>query len=196
MVRYVALIFSAVLIFASVSVQADERVQCNSYETCKPLAISGNADAQFYMGYAYHYGKGVDQDPVKAMQWYVKAATQKHMGAQINSGYMCSIDKNAKNKDEIVNTWIKSAVKSPVFQNCLGNLYHDGAGIDIDNAQAVYWYKKAANQGYADAQYNLGHMLYSGLGVEKNISSGMEVLEAASQQGHPKAIESLKRFKK
>ena len=31
-----------------------------------------------------------------------------------------------------------------------------------DYKQAVKWYTKAAEQGYADAQYNLGIMYYNG----------------------------------
>jgi TPR repeat protein len=37
-----------------------------------------------------------------------------------------------------------------------------------DAKQAVYWYKKAAEQGYAGAQYNLGFMYVNGKGVLKD----------------------------
>jgi TPR repeat protein len=35
-------------------------------------------------------------------------------------------------------------------------MYTNGKGVSKDAKQAVYWYKKAAEQGYAGAQYNLG----------------------------------------
>lgn len=39
-----------------------------------------------------------------------------------------------------------------------------------DLQQAVYWYKKAANQGYANAQYNLGALYANGDGVAKDVN--------------------------
>jgi len=37
-----------------------------------------------------------------------------------------------------------------------------------DDARAVYWYEQAAEQGHALAQYNLGGMVGSGLGVARD----------------------------
>jgi TPR repeat protein len=45
-----------------------------------------------------------------------------------------------------------------VTQNNLGNQYYNGQGVVQDYAQAVYWYRKSADQGYAVAQFNLGAM--------------------------------------
>ena len=41
----------------------------------------------------------------------------------------------------------------------LGVLYGQGKGVEQDYTQAVYWYRKAVNQGYANAQYNLAQFL-------------------------------------
>jgi TPR repeat protein len=41
-------------------------------------------------------------------------------------------------------------------QNNLGAVYANNKGTLKDAKQAVYWYQKAADQGYAKAQYNLG----------------------------------------
>jgi TPR repeat protein len=38
--------------------------------------------------------------------------------------------------------------------------------------QAVYWYQKAAEQGLAEAQYNLGFMYVNGKGVLKDYKQG------------------------
>jgi hypothetical protein len=35
-------------------------------------------------------------------------------------------------------------------------MYNFGEGVLKDYKQAVYWYQKAADQGYAEAQSNLG----------------------------------------
>ena len=38
----------------------------------------------------------------------------------------------------------------------LGMAYDDGEGVPEDDAKAVHWYRQAAKQGYALAQFNLG----------------------------------------
>jgi TPR repeat protein len=38
-------------------------------------------------------------------------------------------------------------------QNGLGNMYTNGQGVPQDYAQAAFWYRKAARQSYAVAQY-------------------------------------------
>ncbi len=40
----------------------------------KPLAIKGNPDAQYAVGYMYYYGKGVVEDRKKAWFWINAAA--------------------------------------------------------------------------------------------------------------------------
>jgi len=41
-------------------------------------------------------------------------------------------------------------------QNSLGIRYDTGEGVPQDYAEAVKWYRLAAEQGYAAAQFNLG----------------------------------------
>jgi hypothetical protein len=43
--------------------------------------------------------------------------------------------------------------------------YDNGRGVLQDYKQAVYWYRKAAKQGHANAQYNLGEKYARGEGV-------------------------------
>ncbi|MBM3794707.1 MAG: sel1 repeat family protein [Acidobacteria bacterium] len=44
----------------------------------------------------------------------------------------------------------------------MGFAYAKGEGVPKDAAQAVFWYRKAADQGNANAQFNLGLMSYNG----------------------------------
>ena len=50
----------------------------------------------------------------------------------------------------------------------LGCCYGNGEGVEKDEAESVKWYRKAAEQGNADAQYNLGCCYDNGHGVEKD----------------------------
>ena len=50
-------------------------------------------------------------------------------------------------------------------------MYANGQGVAQDYAQAVAWYRKAADQGNADAQLNLGVMYANGRGVAQDAVS-------------------------
>ena len=47
-------------------------------------------------------------------------------------------------------------------------MYSKGNGVNQDDKQAFEWYQKAANQGLALAQNNLGWMYHQGRGVEQD----------------------------
>ena len=46
----------------------------------------------------------------------------------------------------------------PIAQFCLGCMYKHGRGVKPDFEKAIAWYTKAAEQGYAPAQNDLGVM--------------------------------------
>ncbi len=47
-------------------------------------------------------------------------------------------------------------------------MYRDGNGVLKDDAEAVRWFRLAADQGHATGQNNLGFMYASGRGVLKD----------------------------
>ncbi len=56
--------------------------------------------------------------------------------------------------------------------------------ITIDQKQAVHWYSKAAKQGDADAQYNLGIMYARGEGVALDNKRALFWFKKSAAQGH------------
>jgi TPR repeat protein len=50
----------------------------------------------------------------------------------------------------------------------LGAMYAEGQGVPHDYAEALKWYRKAADQGNARAQTILGAMYYFGQGVPQD----------------------------
>jgi TPR repeat protein len=56
---------------------------------------------------------------------------------------------------------------------------------DIKHAAA--WMAKAAEQGHADAQYNLAAIYCNGDGVAEDAKKGLEWLMKAVEQGHAEA---------
>ena len=53
------------------------------------------------------------------------------------------------------------------------------------------WYRKAAEQGFAQAQYNLGVMYYFGEGVSVNSIKAYMWWSLAMEQGNESATENL-----
>jgi len=60
-------------------------------------------------------------------------------------------------------------------------------GVAKDEEEAVKWYRKAAEQDDASAQYNLGLMYAEGLGVEKNEKEAVKWYRLAADQGYESA---------
>ncbi|MFZ7091627.1 tetratricopeptide repeat protein [Primorskyibacter sp. 2E233] len=56
-------------------------------EALWPLAISGNADAEELIGVMYALGLGVEQDHIRAFDWYLRSAMKGHPGAQSGVGW-------------------------------------------------------------------------------------------------------------
>jgi TPR repeat protein len=60
--------------------------------------------------------------------------------------------------------------------------YSTGEGVKQDATQAVYWIRKAAEQGYARAQFNLGVCYTSGEGVEQDFAQAADWYRKAADQ--------------
>jgi TPR repeat protein len=60
----------------------------DAIEHWRPLAESGDAQAQLYLAYAYRRGRGVIQDDALAARWYRRAAEQGLPDAQYQLGVM------------------------------------------------------------------------------------------------------------
>jgi uncharacterized protein len=56
------------------------------------------------------------------------------------------------------------------------------------------WFTKSAAQGLAHPQYIIGLMHLDGQGVAQSKTEGIHWLQKAADQGHPEAIEALKKF--
>ena len=58
-----------------------------------------------------------------------------------------------------------------------------GNGVPQDYKEAFKWYTKSAEQGDADAQYNLGNMYYDGQGVPQDYKEAVRWYTKSAEQG-------------
>ena len=63
-------------------------------------------------------------------------------------------------------------------------MYDNGQGVAKDEVEAVKWFRKAADQGEADAQNNLGNMYANGQGVAKDEVEAYKWWLLAGAQGN------------
>ncbi len=84
---------------------------------------------------------------------------------------------------------------NPDAQNELGNRLR--SEHPDENAKAAIWYSKAANQGYAEAQNNLGELIdkgYTGQRDDDNLAQAWYIISAknGSKKGEKNRIEHSK----
>lgn len=115
----------------------------------RPLAIAGDADAQFNLGQAYKLGRGVPLDPGLAEQWFGKAAAQKHPQAEVNYGL--ALFQNGKH-DEAAPWLDKAATRGEArAQLVLGTMLFNGDGVPRDWVRAYALITRAAAAGIPKA---------------------------------------------
>lgn len=122
----------------------------------RPLAISGDADAQFNLAQAYKLGRGVPVDLKLAEDWYRKAALKGHRQAEDNYGLV--MFQNGKRQDAM--QWIqKSAARGePRAQYVLGTALFNGDLLGKDWVRAYALMTRASSAGLPQASKTLAQM--------------------------------------
>ena len=72
-------------------------------------------------------------------------------------------------------------------QYLLGVAYDAGEGVPEDGAEAVRWYRLAAEQGHANAQLTLGVAYATGEGVPEDDAEAVRWYRLAAEKGHAAA---------
>ncbi|MCG6883048.1 MAG: sel1 repeat family protein [Silicimonas sp.] len=71
--------------------EARDLMEAGEFEAARvallPAARSGNADAEELIGVMYALGLGVEKDPERAFEWYLRASMKGHPGAQSGIGW-------------------------------------------------------------------------------------------------------------
>jgi uncharacterized protein len=152
----------------------------------RPLAMKGDARAQFNLGVMYANGiGGVAKDDREAVFWWLKAAEQGHAKAQATLGNRYSEGVGVAKDEQQAIFWYRKAAEQGLDepQFILALSYDIGRGVPKDYRQAVFWYRKAAEQGHAHAQFGLGSMYASGRGLRKDDQQAGFWYRKSAEQG-------------
>lgn len=119
-------------------------------------AVAGDADAQFNMGQAYKFGRGVPADLAQAEEWYRKAALQGHPQAEENYGL--ALFENGKRLQAV--EWLEKAAGrgAPRAQYVLGTMLFNGDAVAKDWVRAYALIVRASAQGLPQAATSQAQM--------------------------------------
>ena len=122
----------------------------------RPLAIAGDADAQFNLAQAYKLGRGVPLDLTLAESWFRKAAMQGHQQAEDNYGL--ALFQAGKKSDAL--PWLEKSVArgEPRTQLVLGTMLFNGDGVPRDFPRAYALMTRASASGLQSASQTLTQM--------------------------------------
>ena len=120
-------------------------------------AIDGDKDAQYELGNFCYKGIGVSQNYIRAVEWYLESAEQRHKDAQYKLGICYAQGKGIQQNYIEAQKWFRKAAEQGQkdAQYELGICYTYGYGIAKNYDYAAEWFHKAAEQGVINAMYEL-----------------------------------------
>ena len=175
-------------------------------------AATGHPEAQFHVGLCFEDGDGVKPDEVQAVKWYRESAiggfakAQNNLAVCYRDGHSVQRDyaeaekwycmaaaqgyaptscrpKNESRGHGLTCEQLSSGQNPGAVQR-MGFYYRYkfGHGAPQDGAEAVKWYRMAAERGCADAQTNLGVCYELGYGIPQDFTEAARWYRMASAQ--------------
>ena len=189
------------------TINVEENLE-KALEWYRKSSNQGLALAQDALGSLLGESANGDEEKIKeAIKWLTKAAKKKYAVAQNGLGVIYSVGMGVPMDYELAKSWyLKSANQGyATAQSNLSNLYMIGTNLGkitfdrtkmatikelpevegVDFKEAVRWLRAAANQGYTDAQINLGGLYLEGKGVERDVEQGISLIRKAVDQDEP-----------
>ncbi len=133
-----------------------------------------------------------DLPPQKTQQEIASAVPQR----VIDNAYKAALKRRIKPDPNLTDKAKQIERKAfegvPEAQHDMGAIYVSGHGnIERDLDRAITWFQEAANNGVANAKYNLGVLYHQGMGVTASLDKAMELYIEAADMGHPEAQYNL-----
>jgi len=169
-----------------------EHLFVDALKQLRLAAHQGDADAQYMLGHFYQSGKGVKKDWVEALKWLQRAKEQGHQGVGLSLTILNlsqAIDENNERRQSIKDSnadvddilqraeglrdvgdlveaaklWRMAAdLGNAEAQYQLGECYLLGDGVEMDDEEAIKWYRYATEQGHEVAELALENFFNDG----------------------------------
>jgi TonB family protein len=173
---------------------AQAQDEMSGFSKDKASAEQGDKAAQLDLGLRYLMGIGIVHDRGQATVWIRRAAEGVNSRAQCYSALIAGYDSFwsvAGSGTQAIEICRKDAWQGHAdTQLLLGHLLSGGRGIlPVNVAEAATWYRKAAEQGRADAQVDVGIAYENGAGVPKDLSQALSWYRKAAEQGNETGLQ-------
>lgn len=155
----------------------------------RPYAAAGDVEAQFRLAYYYLF-YSFDEEPRVRAEMEALLRTAADRGHPDAVYWLSHLYPEGEERDALLLR--AGELGSLDGQRDLGTLYATGDWTgprDLD--RAAEWYRRAAERGHSDAQYNLGFMYLLGEGVPKDHEEGLRWLRLAADQGYESSFRLL-----
>jgi localization factor PodJL len=154
--------------------------------TLRAAAAAGDTGAETEMALRYLEGKSLTRDPKIAARWFEQAATQGLPFAQYRLAALYEKGTGVARDTALAKSWYLKAANSGnarAMHNLAVLFAEDGGAGKPDYAEAAHWFRRAAELGVRDSQFNLGVLLGRGLGVPQDLGQSWMWFSLASRQG-------------
>ncbi|KAJ1561742.1 hypothetical protein HK405_002991, partial [Cladochytrium tenue] len=124
------------------------------------------AAAIYNIGTLFERGLGVEVDVVQALEWYRRAAAFGSVNAENILGIFCEqgVGLDRRMPSQAAHHYRTAALAGhPHAQYNLARCLHEGIGVARDDARALAWFCRAADQGHALAALSAAVCLEAGL---------------------------------
>jgi len=169
---------------------------------CRKAAEQGHAEAQVYLGRIYDKGDGVPEDAAEAAKWFRKSAEQGDSYGQFRLGTMYANGAGVPEDNAQAFVWFSVAAASGLTtaSENRDSIKGELTPTQLEKGQArateileqvQKLYRKAAEQGHAEAQYKLGNCYFRGIGVADDDVAAYAWHSVAAASGYEKARNML-----
>ena len=127
----------------------------------------------------YSVGHGPPTNPAEAKEWWRKEATRTDN---------CTSPSDSEVRLALMHfngPWVKQDYAAT--QNAASVRDGNGRGLPKGAAESAKWWRIAAVQGHAKAQYCLGWMCDLGTGLSRNHAEAVKWFSKAAEQGYAEA---------
>lgn len=146
-------------------------------------AECGNVQGMIQLAWCYRYGHGVRSDLNEAILWYKAAAEKGDCSAMFQIG---DCYERQLNQPRNAFTWYLAAAEEGDIAAilCLARCFRTGYGTTRDLNASIFWYRKAADSGNLEAQFQLG-TCYEEI---EDMDSAAHWYQIAAEIGHAEAM--------
>ena len=135
-------------------------------------AARGHPEAQLSLGKLYRDGTACQANSIRAYAWFCIAGRQTSPDA----GRLANALRTQMTDTEVCSAWLE-----------LGEMHRDGTEIPLDSEEALFWYRRASEEGSAEAGFAIGDMYRNGEGVSEDARQALDWYLKAANRGLAKA---------